>query len=172
MSFRLYPLTLKLNLLPPCLPPLLSGLPLHLPYLTLNLPLHLAYLTPQLPELAFLPRDVVPLLVDLLNQLRISLQGLLQLPFDPLVVCSDDLDALALRLDRFVKLPDVLVEGVRPITGRLQVLLDCRHRGAEFALESILGVFDLLTDLVDSVEEKVVSQVGGLISIIYLRFSH
>jgi hypothetical protein len=67
-----------------------------------------------------------------------------------------------------VKLPDVLVEGVRPITGRLQVQLDCRHRGAEFALEGILGVFDLLTDLVDSVKEKVISHVRGLISIIYL----
>ena len=73
LSRCLNPLTLELNLFPPCLPPLLFDLPLHLPYLTLNLLLHLAYLIPQLPELALLPRNVVPLLVDLLNQLRISL---------------------------------------------------------------------------------------------------
>jgi hypothetical protein len=172
LSHCLYSLTLELSLLPPCLPPLLFDLPLHLPYLTLNLPLHLAYFIPQLPELALLPRDLVPLLVDLLNQLRIRLQGLLELPFDPLVIRSDDFDALSLRLDRIVEPPDVLVEGVRLSTGRLQVCLDGRHRGAEVPLEGILGVSYLLTDLFYPVEEKVLSQIGGLISIIYLRFSH
>ena len=69
-------------------------------------------------------------------------------------------------------LPDVLVEIVSPITGHLQVHLDGRHGRAEVPLKGILSVPDLLADLLYPVEEKVLSQVGGLIYALHLRLSH
>lgn len=71
-----------------------------------------------------------------------------------------------------MKLPDVLVEIVSPITGRLQVYLDGRHGLAEVPLEFILSVPDLLADLLYPVEEKILSHIGGLIHTLHLRLSH
>ena len=71
-----------------------------------------------------------------------------------------------------MKLPDVLVEIVSPITGRLQVYLDGRDGLAEVPLEFILSVPDLLADLLYPVEEKILSHVGGLIHTLHLRLSH
>ena len=71
LSPGLCPLSLVLHSLQPSLPPLFLYLPLHLLYLHLYLPFHLAYLTAHLTIFALLSRDIVPLLVDLLNQLRI-----------------------------------------------------------------------------------------------------
>ncbi len=69
-------------------------------------------------------------------------------------------------------LPDILVEGIRSITGALQFPLNCRNGRPELPLEGILSVSDLLSDLLNAVEEKVISHVGGLIHLLHLRFSH
>ena len=71
-----------------------------------------------------------------------------------------------------MELPNVLVEVVSPVTGHLQVQLDGGQGGAEVTLEGVLSVPDLLPDLLYTVEEKVLSQVGGLIYALHLRFSH
>lgn len=71
LSPCLCPLTLLPSSLHPSLPSLFLYLPLHLLYLHLYLPLHLVYLTAHLTILALLPRYLVPLLIYLLNQLRI-----------------------------------------------------------------------------------------------------
>ena len=71
-----------------------------------------------------------------------------------------------------MKLPDVLVKIVSPITGRLQVYLDGGDGLAEVPLEFILSVPDLLADLLYPVEEKILSHVGGLIHTLHLRLSH
>ena len=166
LSFQNAHLGLQSRLPYPGISPLSLHFLLHVHDLTVHLILDLVNFILKLRELIFLSKDLLFLLLNLINEVRVGFPRLGKFFLHSVIIGSDDLNLLSLLLNGFTERENSLIEIVGQVRGFTKLNSNVLHIGFQVSMLFLLNVFDFMTDLLNSSLKVVIPKIGSLIIIL------